>query len=169
MFKIFVISFLFSIIFSVSEARIRMNKVKEAPKVCKVMSEDNMLSRDGKRVFGTLRHSLVFELSENQEVVSLIKDKGEKICEWPKGQWGQILKNNGLEDFSKFKFHIDEYKEKLYPYARKADGSYFVMSIPFAGCSLDEQNTRASLDLPKCEIPKKKSKKSKKRRSVAKK
>jgi hypothetical protein len=151
-----------------TEARIRMNKVKEAPKVCKLMQEDPMLSREGKKVFGTLRHSLVFENSDNQSSVSLVKDKGEKICEWTVDQWSQVLKSHGAENIMNFKYHIDEYKEKLYPYAHKADGSYFVLSIPFSGCSLDEQVTTAKLEIPKCEIPKKKSRKRKSRR-VAKK
>jgi hypothetical protein len=161
--------FIFILIFShLGEARIRMNKVKEAPKVCKIMAEDSMLSRDGKKVFGTLRHSLVFERSENLESVSLIKDKGEKICQWPGSQWEEILKNNGFENLTNFKYHIDEYKEILYPYATKPDGSYFVMNIPFADCGLSEQSTREKLDIPKCVIPKKKSKKRRARR-VAKK
>ncbi len=150
------------------ESRIRMNKVKEAPKVCKVMAEDSMLSRDGKKVFGTLRHSLVFERAENLESVSLIKDKGEKICQWQGSQWEEILKNNGFENMTNFKYHIDEYKEILYPYATKADGSYFVMNIPFSGCGLDDQATREKLEIPKCIVPKKKSKKRRARR-VAKK
>jgi hypothetical protein len=41
------------------------------------------------------------------------------------------------------------------------------MNIPFAGCSLDVQATKEKLDLPKCEIPKKASKK--RRRRLAKK
>ena len=137
------------------EAKIRNHKVKEAPKVCKLMEEDPMLSRDGKKVYGTLRHSLVFEKNENEDSVSLVKDKGEKVCEWSGEKWNKILESNGVENLMTFKFHIDEYKEVLYPYARKADGSYFVMNIPFAGCSLDKQATREKLDLPKCEIPKK--------------
>lgn len=132
------------------------------------MAEDAMLSRDGKTVFGTLRHSLVFEKAENLESVALIKDKGEKICQWPGSQWEEILKNNGFESFTDFKYHIDEYKEILYPYAVKSDGSYFVMNIPFSGCGLDDQITREKLDIPKCVIPKKKSKKRRTRR-VAKK
>jgi hypothetical protein len=142
-----------------AEARIRMRKVKEAPKVCKVMQEDVYLSRDGKKVFGTLRHSLVLENSEENNNVSLVKDKGEKICQWPNSDWNQVLKDNGVENLINFKYHIDEYKEVLYPYAQKADGSYFVWSIPFKDCSLADQKTLAKLELPKCETPKKKSRK----------
>ena len=139
------------------EARIRMRKVKEAPKVCKVMQEDVFLSRDGKKVYGTLRHSLIIENSEENNNVSLVKDKGEKICQWTNADWNQVLKNNGVENLINFKYHIDEYKEVLYPYAQKADGSYFVWSIPFKDCLLDDQKTLAKLELPKCETPKKKS------------
>ena len=142
-----------------AEARIRMRKVKEAPKVCKVMQEDVFLSRDGKKVLGTLRHSLVFEnLAENSNV-SLVKDKGEKICQWPNTDWNQVLKDNGVENLISFKYHIDEYKEILYPYAQKADGSYFIWSIPFKDCSLTDFKNTAKLELPKCEVPKKKSRK----------
>jgi hypothetical protein len=151
-----------------SEAgRIRLHKVKEAPKVCRLMEEDRMLSRDGKKVYGTLRHSLVFEKSENLDSVSLIKDKGEKICQWSGTEWDEVLKNNGLNESAKFKYQIDEYKEHLYPYVAKSDGSYFVMNIPFSGCSLESQSTIAKLELPKCEVPKKA--KRKKRRHLAKK
>ena len=139
-----------------AEARIRMRKVKEAPKVCKVMQEDVFLSRDGKKVLGTLRHSLVFENSAENSNVSLVKDKGEKICQWSNDDWNQVLKSNNVENLISFKYHIDEYKEILYPYVQKADGSYFVWSIPFKDCSLADQKTLAKLELPKCETPKKK-------------
>ena len=150
------------IVFGISvgaEARIRNRKVKEAPKVCKLMDEDAYLSRDGKKVFGTLRHSLVFEKTEENDSVSLVKDKGEKICEWTGEQWRQVLKNNAADNLIGFKYHVDEFKEYLYPYVRKADGSYFMMSIPFAACTLDEQSTKQKLELPKCETPKKSKKK----------
>lgn len=164
----FVLAFSAILLFSLlGEARIRMHKVKEAPKVCKNMEEDSMLSRDGKIVYGTLRHSLVFEKAEALDSVSLIKDKGEKICQWSGAQWEEILKNNGFENLTTFKYHIDEYKEILYPYATKADGSYFVMNIPFAGCGLDDQATREKLEIPKCIVPKKGKKR--KRRRIAKK
>ena len=137
------------------EAKIRNHKVKEAPKVCKLMEEDPMLSRDGKKVYGNLRHSLVFEKNEIENSVTLVKDKGEKICEWSGEKWSKILESNGVGSLMTFKFHIDEYKEVLYPYARKANGSYFLMNIPFAGCSLERTFIREKLELPKCEIPKK--------------
>lgn len=160
---VLVVAVLFSFA-SFSEARIRLRKVKEAPKVCKLMDEDAYLSRDGKKVFGTLRHSLVFETS-GESTVSIVKDKGEKVCQWTGEEWNQILKNNGTENLVGFKYHIDEYKDFLYPYVQKADGSYFMMKIPFAGCQLSDQSTTEKLEIPKCEPPKK----AKKRRSSKKK
>ena len=140
--------------------RIRNRKVKEAPKICGLMQEDVHLTRDGKMVYGTLRHSLVFENDEQMNSISLVKDKGEKICQWKSTVWNGILKNNQVENQINFKYYVDEYKEILYAYAHKADKSYFIMTIPFATCSLEQQVTRADLELPKCEIPKKTKKKS---------
>lgn len=151
------------LLISTADARIRNRKVKEAPKSCKLMEEDALLSRSGKKVFGTLRHSLVFEKNETSDLVSLIKDKGEKICEWSGDQWGQILRNNQVESAMNFKFHIDEHKEILFPYVHKADGSYFLLSIPFATCALDNQVTKEKLEIPKCEKPKKAKKRRKKK------
>ncbi|MBY0452538.1 MAG: hypothetical protein K2P92_05835, partial [Bdellovibrionaceae bacterium] len=135
-------------------ARIRNRKVKEAPKICGLMQEDVHLTRGGKKVYGTLRHSLVFENDEQMNNISLVKDKGEKICQWQSTVWNQILKNNQVENQMGFKYYLDEYKEILYTYVQKADKSYFIMTTPFATCSLEQQVTRADLDLPKCEIPK---------------
>ena len=148
-----------------AESRIRNRKVREAPKVCKLMSEDALLSRAGKKVFGTLRHSLVFENSDTNDSVSLIKDKGEKICEWTGDQWRQILKSNAVENNIGFKYHIDEYKEFLFPYAQKADGSFFMITIPFLSCELSDQVTKEKLEIPKCEKPKKAKKRKKKKKA----
>lgn len=146
---------------SAEAGRIRNRKVKEAPKICGLMQEDVHLSRDGKKVYGTLRHSLVFENDGQMNNISLVKDKGEKICQWQSTVWNQILKNNQVENQMGFKYYLDEYKEILYTYVQKPDKSYFIMTTPFATCSLEQQVTRADLDLPKCEIPKKTKKKSK--------
>ena len=146
---------------SFSEARIRLRKVKEAPKVCKLMDENAFLSRDGKKVFGTLRYSLVLETSAETNTVSVVKDKGEKVCLWTGEEWNQVLKNNGAENLIGFKYHIDEYKDILFPYVQKADGSYFMIKIPFTNCQLTDQVTTEKLELPRCEPPKK----AKKRRS----
>ena len=140
-----------------SEARIRNRKVKEAPKSCKVMAEDPLLSRDGKKVMGTLRHSLLIESSNEDgeqpvNVISLVKDKGEKICQWTTAQWSEILKNNKISSVTNFSFFVDEYKEVLYPYAKTSENSYFVMSIPFSTCEFATQSTKETLDLPKCEV-----------------
>ncbi|MEK6627034.1 MAG: hypothetical protein AABY53_00270, partial [Bdellovibrionota bacterium] len=56
---------------------------------------------------------------------------------------------------SNFKFHIDEYKNVIYPFVQKQDNSYFVMNIPISTCDLNNQVTKVNLELPKCEIPKK--------------
>ena len=148
---------------AVSEARIRNRKVKEAPRVCKVMDEDKFLSRDHKKVWGTLRHSVVIESSADVHNVTLLKDKGEKICQWKLEQWDSIRSENGLPDISEFRFYIDEYKEILYPYVKKADSSYFMLTIPIKACALGQQVTKEKLEIPKCDPPKKKAAPKKKR------
>ena len=170
---VFVLLFLF-IALPPAEARIRNRKVKEAPKACKVMSEDTMLSRDGKKVLGTLRHSLLIENDDADSeppitTISLVKDKGEKICPWTEEQWNGILVNNKIEDVGSFNFFVDEYKEMLYPFAKKSDNSYLLMTIPFQSCEFVSQVTKEKLELPKCEIPKKKKRKRSKKSSFAKK
>lgn len=155
----------------IADSRIRNRKVKEAPRVCKLMTEDSFLSRTDKRVLGTLRHSMIIEDSSDTRTVTLVKDKGEKLCQWGLEQWESVRSENKLPEIKEFKFHIDEYKEILYPYAKKADASYFVMAIPFKTCALTEQSTKAKLELPKCEPPKKKSRRraaSKKKKSTKK-
>ncbi|MBY0553471.1 hypothetical protein K2P97_03010 [bacterium] len=155
--------------FAHSEARIRLRKVKEAPKACVTMKEDNFLSRKDKKVLGTLRHSILIEKNNEEPSITLVKDKGEKICQWTLDKWSSIEINNKLPNTEAFKFHIDEYKEVLYPYVQKDDKSYFIMEISFKDCSLDTQITKASLDLPKCENPKKSRKPSSKKKSRTKK
>ena len=150
MFLIYAI-FVASIFINVSsEARIRTRKVVEAPKVCDFMTEDKLLSRPDKRVYSTLRHSLVIEDS-----VALVKDKGEKICEWSLEEWSisAPLKN--------FQFYIDEYTETLYPFAKKSDGFIFTMKISMANCQLKEKNNVEKFEKPACVKPKKVSRKKK--------
>jgi hypothetical protein len=147
--------FQLSLFVSNAEARIRLRKVKDAPKVCKLMSEDKLLSRDDKKVFSTERHSLIFE-----EAVELVKDKGEKICQW------RLSELNTLAPLENFKFFIDEYKGMLYPYAKNADGSYLVIRVPLATCSLDEILTQASFEQPKCDKPKTVKRKKKKKKKA---
>ncbi|MEQ1721768.1 MAG: hypothetical protein ABL930_01240 [Pseudobdellovibrio sp.] len=128
------------------------------------MKEDNFLSRKDKKVLGTLRHSILIESNAEAPSITLVKDKGEKICQWNMDTWASIEKDNKLPDAMSFKFYIDEYKEVLYPYVQRDDKSYFMMSIPFKDCSLETQITKLSLNLPKCEVPKKSRKPSSKKK-----
>lgn len=165
---------IFLFLFQNSEGRIRLRKVKEAPKTCKTMEEDRFLSRDDKKVLGTLRHSVLIEDDEHDQSITLVKDKGEKVCQWNINQWAAIQTDNKLPDIKSFKFYIDEYKNVIYPYVQKKDKSYFVMSIPIQTCDLSNQYTNAKLQLPKCEKPVKrkiryaKKKSTSKKRSIAK-
>lgn len=131
-----------------TEARIRLRKVKEAPKTCQVLKEDPLLSRPDKKVLSTERHSLIFE-----DTISLVRDKGEKICSW------RISEFDSLAPVDQFQFFIDEYKDVLYSYVKNADQSYFIMTIPFATCSLETKVTLPEFQAPTCEKPKKKSSK----------
>lgn len=134
------------------DARIRLRKVKEAPKVCQYLKEDQFLSRPDKKVLSTERHSLIFE-----DGVSLLRDKGEKICNW------RVTEFDSLGPVDQFQFFIDEYKEVLYSYIHNADGSYLIITSPFATCSLESRVTLLEFTPPTCVKPKKKSsKKSKK-------
>lgn len=164
MFSALIVCLLF---FQFSEGRIRLRKVKEAPKTCKTMEEDNFLSRKEKKVLGTLRHSVLIENDAEDQNITLVKDKGEKICQWNLDQWSEIQQDNKLPDIKSFKFYIDEYKNVIYPYVQKKDKSFFVMSIPINTCDLSIQRTNAKLELPKCEKPTKQRKRFKKR-SIAK-
>lgn len=129
-----------------AEARIRLRKVKEAPKTCQTLKEDPLLSRPEKKVLSTERHSLIFE-----DGISLVRDKGEKICNW------RVSEFDSFAPVEQFQFFIDEYKEVLYSYVKNADQSYFIMTIPFATCSLETKVTLPEFQAPVCEKPKKKS------------
>ena len=160
----FIFAFLLSMtLCQFSDARIRNRKVKEAPKSCKIMEEDSFLSRKDKIVLGTLRHSVLIENDENEKSITLVKDKGEKICQWNMDQWSTIQADNKLPDLKLFKFYIDEYKNVIYPYVQKPDKSYFVMSVPIQTCDLSQHITKLKLELPKCELPGKARKKFRKR------
>lgn len=143
--RIVICLFLSVFVFS-AEARIRLRKVKEAPKTCQILKEDPLLSRPDKKVLSTERHSLIFE-----DTISLVRDKGEKICSWRMSEF------DSLAPVDQFQFFIDEYKEVLYSYTKNADQSYFIMTIPFATCSLETKVTLPEFQPPKCEKPKKKS------------
>lgn len=127
-----------------SEAgRIRMRKVKDAPKVCSHMEEDKLLSRGNKRIFGTLRNSVIIE-----QDVALVDDLGKKVCLWPSNKF-QVL-----GDLTKYSFYIDEQRNALYPYM-KSDANYQVIKISLDDCSIGEIQTTDKLELPKCESKKK--------------
>lgn len=144
-----------SMFISAAEAgRIRMRKVKDPPKVCSVMSEDRLLSRNNKRIFGTLRNSVIVEKD-----ISLVNDLGKKICQWTYEKW------SNLGDISKYTYYIDEQRNALYPYM-KAANTYQFVKINLDDCELGELQTADKLELPKCENPKKKSR-SKTKRKVA--
>ena len=136
-----------------SEARIVNRRVKEAPRSCTTMKEDSLLSRDTKRIFGTLRSSVIIE---NQ--ISVVDDLGKRICQWPIEKLAQV--GNPLE----FNFYIDEFKNRLYPHLKKDEG-YVVMTVNLEDCSLAETSMLEQLDFPKCEKPTKKKRQTRKKRS----
>lgn len=140
------IAILFCIVFTTMAAeagRIRLRKVPIAPKVCANMDEDKFLSRGGKRIYGTLRNSVIIE-----QDISLVDDLGKKICQWPANRW------QALGDLSKYNFYIDEQRNALYPYM-KAENQYQFVKISLDDCSLSEVQTTDKLELPKCEAKKK--------------
>ncbi len=140
--------------FDHAEARIRMRKVKEAAKTCDFMMEDKLLSRPTKRVYSTERHSLIVE-----ETVTLIKDKGEKICEWSLAEWSTNVPG------ANFNFYIDEFKGILYPYAKKSDGFVATMQVALSDCQLTLKNNVEKFEKPACERPKKVSRKKKSKKA----
>ena len=135
-----------------SEGRIRLRKVKDAPKTCSYMKEDNLLSRPEKPVWSTEKHSIILA-----DDISLVNDLGQTVCTWPRSLF------NPLGDITKFRFYIDEYKEIIYPYIDNKQTGYLVIKAPFKNCSLDEQFKSVSLEFPKCEKPKGHSRKKKKK------
>lgn len=136
-----------------ANARIRLRKVKDPPKTCVVMKEDELLSRKDKLVWGTERNSVVVDESE----VTVVNDLGQKICEWDKASFASI---GNVEDF---RFYIDEYKNLIYPYFVKNASEVTMLKVPLQTCDLKDQRTLASLEIPKCEKPKKVSRKSSKK------
>lgn len=141
---------LISCVSLIAESRIRMRKVTEAPKVCDYMAEDKLLSRPDKRVYSTLRYSLVIE-----DDIALVKDKGERICEWSLDEW------NISAPVKEFQFYIDEYKDILYPFAKRDDGFIFTMKVALTDCKLTDKNNKEKFEKPACEKPKKVSRKKK--------
>ncbi len=136
-------------------ARIVNRRVKEAPKVCAVMTEDKLLSKNEKQVFGTLKHSVVIE-----DNVSVINDLGKKQCQW------NFEKLNAYGNVDAFNFYIDEYKNYIYPYIKTLDNKYTMLKISLATCEIEDTYAYEKLEFPKCEKPVKprKSKASKKKK-----
>lgn len=142
------------LVVSTSEAgRIRLRKVKDEPKVCSVMQEDKSLSRADKRIFGTLRNSVIFEND-----ISIVNDLGKKICQWPYSSW------QPMGDLSRYAYYIDEQRNALYPYTKSND-KYQFAKISLDDCTIGEMQITETLDLPKCEKAKKT--RSKTKRKVA--
>jgi hypothetical protein len=137
------------------DARIRLRKVKEAPRVCAFMGEDKLLSRPDKKVLSTERHSIVFD-----ENITLVKDKGEKICSWRPTEFDTIAR---MDHFS---FYIDEKKEMIYPHAQMPDGSVMTMKVSLADCSLENRVTLSQFEIPKCEKTKSSSKRKHKKKKA---
>ncbi len=138
-----------------AEARIRMRKVVEAPRTCTTMKEDKFLSRPGKKIYGTLRNSVVVEND-----VSVVGDLGQKICKFP------FEKFNRTAPIEHFAYYIDEYKNVLIPYAEKPEG-FVQYKVNLANCEVEEEYTLSSPKLPKCEAPAKKKRTAKaKKKSV---
>lgn len=136
-------------VFSFSEfseaGRIRLRKVKESPKVCAHMVEDNYLSRKNRKVYGTLRNSLIIE-----DQVLVVDDLGQKICQWPSEKWAT------MGDLTKYKFYIDEKRNKIYSYLKNAEANqYQVAEVDINNCQLGSLQTVSDLDLPRCEKTKK--------------
>lgn len=138
-----------------SEARIRLRKVKDAPRVCQIMKEEPFLSRPEKKILGTEKNSLVFDTS-----ITLIGDLGQKQCEWP------------IETFSIFEepksaqYYIDEFKNILVAFKKMPApqaGSNIVqqLQINVDSCQISEASTLTDPSFPKCDPPKKGKKKKK--------
>ncbi|MFZ3229214.1 MAG: hypothetical protein WA160_03330 [Pseudobdellovibrio sp.] len=136
-----------------TEARIRLRKVKDAPRTCVVMKEDDLLSRDDKLVWATERNSIVID-----DELTLVNDLGQKICQWNKSAF------TAFGDVASFRFYIDEYKDIIYPYIDKKELGVLIFKVPFRTCALDDQKTLITLELPKCDKPKTVSKKAKKKK-----
>jgi hypothetical protein len=138
--------------FEAAEAgRIRLRKVKDEPKVCSVMQEDKYLSRSDRRIFGTLRNSVILEGD-----ISIVNDLGKKICQWPYEKW------QPLGDVNRFTYYIDEQRNALYPYIKNND-KYQVVKISLDDCSIGEMQITENLELPKCVKAKKARSKSKRK------
>lgn len=138
-----------------SSGRIVNRRVKEAPKVCAVMQEDKLLSKDKKIVYGTLKHSVVIE-----DDVSVLNDLGKKECQW------SFDKLNTYGSVNSFNYYIDEYKNYIYPYFKKPDDSgYTILKVSLSTCEIEDSSELDKLELPKCGKPIKKKRKSVKKKT----
>jgi hypothetical protein len=136
--------------------RIVNRRVKDAPKVCAVMQEDKLLSKEKKQVFGTLKHSVVIE-----DNISILNDLGQKACQWP------FEKLNIYGNIESFNYYIDEYKNYLYPYFKNTDKEgYTMLKVSLNSCEIEESFDSDKLEFPKCSKPPASKKKSKKKAVV---
>lgn len=150
-----IVSLILAFHFSAQAGKIKLRKVKEDPKVCTVMSEDKLLSKSNKRIYGTLRNSMIFD-----DNISMVNDLGKKVCQWSYDKWLP------LGDLTKYTYYIDEQRNKLYSYT-KIENQYRMVKVDLENCELGEPQTTAQLDLPKCEKQKKSKNKSRAHRKVA--
>ena len=139
------LAIIFCVLFSIySEAgRIRLRKVKDAPKTCTIMKEDSTLSRTNKKILGTEKNSIIID-----DQITLVGDLGQKQCVWP----GE--KFLPLGELKKINFYIDEYKNLMVAY-HKNESSTQQVQIHIDGCQIDEFKTLSQVSLPKCDPPKK--------------
>lgn len=143
---------------SAEAGRIVNRKVKEAPKVCAVMQEDKLLSKEKKQVFGTLKHSVVIE-----DNVSILNDLGKKECQWP------FEKLNIYGNIDTFNYYIDEYKNYIYPYFKNTEkAGYTMLKVSLATCEIEDSFDNEKLEFPKCSKPAGTKKSKSKKKSVAK-
>lgn len=145
-----------------------MRKVKDEPKTCSVMNLDSNLSRKNKKIFGTLKNSVVIEDS-----ISVVGDLGKKTCSWGKEEFFQKLNLNSTtlanaNNKAEWQFYIDEYKNVLVP-SVKIDDSVFQATVHLDNCAFDDVKTVEKPTYPECKRPTSKKKSSKKKTTKAKK
>lgn len=138
-----------------TDARIRLRKVKDAPRVCQVMKEDQYLSRPDKKILGTEKNSLIFD-----GAVTLIGDLGHKQCEWPLDKFAVFQEPRNAN------YYIDEFKNVLIAYKKvqvESSNQKIVqqLQINVENCQISDLSTLSEPSLPKCDPPKKGKKKKK--------
>ncbi len=146
--------------FFAEAGRIRLRKVKDAPRSCAIMKEETSLSRDDKKILGTEKNSIVID-----ETVSVIGDLGNKLCEWPKEKFSEIS-----DDPLKMSFYIDEFKNILVVYQKNINEQKTFqqavqqVQINLDTCQFGQLRTLSEVSLPKCDPPKKAKKSRKKKK-----